>query len=544
MSSPVCLPDPAAMDFLADLLAVFGRTHPMLLHLPIGLLVGLGVMEWFASRREGDPAPRVFVVLTAVTAFVAAASGWMLHEEEGYGSSVTLERHEWLGIATMAFAIACCVLHIRGKVKAYRISLGIAVLLLLPTGHLGAEMTHGKGFLLEPFGADPAEDYAPITIPTAEEEEAFAATFTSVIEPILHARCTKCHGSRKVKGELRLDTPEHIRKGGEGGAVLAATAEEAELYRRLLLPLDHDDHMPPESKTQLVDVEIELLRLWLDAGAPFEGEFDLGNADPFEDLTLVKGGEGASVELAPSSPARDAAFEAAVTAVQTELVHVAPVEPGSAWLVVSFAAVAQDTDDAMVERLLAPLSPFVQELSLSRTRVTDVILPTLAAMPELVRLDLGRTLVQDEGLRALEGHPRLERLSLYATDLTDASADVFQSLPNLRHIDLWSTAHTPEGLATLRTTLADVTIDAGDSFEAEPLEVEPELVFTGDAPLVDAPPEAAAPAILEPINSACPVSGKSIDPRYTVVHAGRVIGFCCPNCPKTFWDDPSAYAVE
>ncbi|MDZ4828772.1 MAG: YHS domain-containing protein, partial [Phycisphaerae bacterium] len=54
---------------------------------------------------------------------------------------------------------------------------------------------------------------------------------------------------------------------------------------------------------------------------------------------------------------------------------------------------------------------------------------------------------------------------------------------------------------------------------------------------------AALPS-LKPINAVCPVSGTPVDPRYTIVYEGKVIGFCCPNCPKKFWDDPKAFAEK
>ncbi len=42
------------------------------------------------------------------------------------------------------------------------------------------------------------------------------------------------------------------------------------------------------------------------------------------------------------------------------------------------------------------------------------------------------------------------------------------------------------------------------------------------------------------INTVCPVSGAPIKPEYQVLYKGKVIGFCCPNCPKTFWENPEA----
>jgi YHS domain-containing protein len=81
------------------------------------------------------------------------------------------------------------------------------------------------------------------------------------------------------------------------------------------------------------------------------------------------------------------------------------------------------------------------------------------------------------------------------------------------------------------------------------LETEGEIEFTSDAPDYDADPNADASesetvVSLAPINTVCPVSGKPVVAQYSVVFDGRVIGFCCPNCPKTFWDDPQTFLAK
>ncbi|MGB0951713.1 MAG: c-type cytochrome domain-containing protein [Planctomycetota bacterium] len=536
------------MENFADILAVFGRMHPMVLHLPIGLLMGLGVMEFLAARKRGGPAARGWYLLAAITAFIAAASGWRLHEEDGFASSITMERHEWVGIGTMAVAIAACVFRYRGKVNQARWALALACLLLLPTGHLGAEMTHGKGFLFEPLQEEVAGDHSitdPFTTDTSDGP--LMANYEEHIAPLLAARCTKCHGSRKVKGELRLDTPEHILAGGEGGAILASPAEDAEIYRRLRLPLEHDDHMPPESKTQLLDAEIDLLRLWVEAGAPFEQGFALGEEAHLPDAPTQDKDQGkdqdqiedpSSQDLASAqNPTDDPAYQAALATLHTALVHVQPIEPGSPELWIDFAAIADQAEDDLVLALLSPLHAHIAELSLSRSAITDASLEWIATLPALTHLDLASTSITDAGLGHLAQHPSLQQLNLSRTQVSAESTPLLQELPSLTHLWLWESGFTPEQIASLRTAIPNVLLVAGDSFENTPLEVEPDLVFTSDAPLIDAPPASAETNFLQPQNTLCPVSNKPVDPRYSIIHEGNVIGFCCPNCPKTFWDN-------
>ena len=56
----------------------------------------------------------------------------------------------------------------------------------------------------------------------------------------------------------------------ENGAVLVpGKPDESPLLQRCLLPLDHDDHMPPDGKPQPTAEELAALRAWIAAGAPF-----------------------------------------------------------------------------------------------------------------------------------------------------------------------------------------------------------------------------------------------------------------------------------
>jgi hypothetical protein len=89
--------------------------------------------------------------------------------------------------------------------------------------------------------------------------------FRNQIAPLLRARCLRCHGGEHPKGDLDLTTRKNVLEGGAGGAVLKpgqATASRLYVYVR-------DRKMPP--KKPLAAAEVELLRRWIDAGAPWEG---------------------------------------------------------------------------------------------------------------------------------------------------------------------------------------------------------------------------------------------------------------------------------
>src|SRR5262245_14159121 len=88
--------------------------------------------------------------------------------------------------------------------------------------------------------------------------------FERDIQPILTAHCSKCHGGDATKAGLDLRTPPMIQRGGDHGPVLAKTAGESILYQKVA-----SGAMPPAGELRLQPAQIERLRLWIDAGAPF-----------------------------------------------------------------------------------------------------------------------------------------------------------------------------------------------------------------------------------------------------------------------------------
>ena len=107
--------------------------------------------------------------------------------------------------------------------------------------------------------AKPAPDPAP-TIDYAHN-----------IKPILDARCCSCHGPKRHKAGLRLDTARWIRKGGDGGAVIVPGSSANSILIARVSGAEGEARMPPAGEP-LSPGEIALLRAWIDAGAPAPDE--------------------------------------------------------------------------------------------------------------------------------------------------------------------------------------------------------------------------------------------------------------------------------
>jgi hypothetical protein len=106
--------------------------------------------------------------------------------------------------------------------------------------------------------------------------------YASQIKPLLAARCYACHGALKQEGGLRLDTGEAIRRGGDSGAAaVVSTPGDSPLLVRVSAT-DIAERMPPEAEGEpLKAVEIDLLKRWVESGAPSPAD-EKPEADPRE----------------------------------------------------------------------------------------------------------------------------------------------------------------------------------------------------------------------------------------------------------------------
>lgn len=254
----------------ADLGLFIGRFHPLLVHLPIGLITLVFVLEVLGRwRRFGHAtaANGIILALAAPAAVASAGCGWLLSNDGGYDPQL-LAWHKWLGVGVAAACTLALLFRWLERRVAYSVVLTAACLGLVVASHFGGSLTHGSDYLTRhapvPLRGLLGGRGGPDTVSQSPEETVFAST----VLPVLERTCVSCHGPEKAKSDLRLDTLAAVRKGGKNGPVLKpGDSSVSPLVQRLLLPPDHDDRMPPEGKPQPTVEEIAALKRWIDAGA-------------------------------------------------------------------------------------------------------------------------------------------------------------------------------------------------------------------------------------------------------------------------------------
>jgi hypothetical protein len=110
------------------------------------------------------------------------------------------------------------------------------------------------------LSAEPRPDPAP-----TQEQVAF---FEKSIRPVLVRECYSCHASTaaKVRGGLKLDTRDAVRKGGEDGpAVVPGDPRNSLLIKAIR---HEDDHLKMPPKKKLADDVIADFERWVAMGAP------------------------------------------------------------------------------------------------------------------------------------------------------------------------------------------------------------------------------------------------------------------------------------
>jgi uncharacterized membrane protein/mono/diheme cytochrome c family protein len=440
-----------------------GPFHPVLVHLPIGILLLACLFQWLVLRdayKKLEPAIGIALFWGMIFAFLSCITGFMLSQSGDYEGDL-VGRHQWLGISVATVAIVQYYLYKRSVNAGFARWLALILFVLIViTGHLGGSLTHGSDYLTKSFSGE-GEVSKSIRKPIPDIQAALV--YADVVQPLFQEKCYGCHGPNKQKGKFRLDQPDFILIGGkEGNDVLPGNPSESEMVKRLLLERNEEHHMPPKEKPQLTENEIALLHWWVETGASFDKQVkDL--AQPEKIKPVLTSMQGAGIEKKPivDIPEKETgkASESAIKKLKERGAMVLPVAQNSNYLMVNFV-----TTDSLKDKdleLLVPIREQLIWLKLSDQPVSDDAMKTIGKLSNLTRIQLDHTAITDKGLVPLQQLSNLVYLNLVGTKITSAGLSQLKSLNKLQQIYLYQTAIGKSDWEGLKNIFPKAVLDSG-----------------------------------------------------------------------------------
>lgn len=473
-----------------DLVTLVGHFHPLLVHLPIGVLVFALIISVLPLKQRANMAPALSLslLISSFSALAACVAGYLLSLSGEY-DLVLVERHQWLGIATCILSFTAFYV-----VRYRRILLWSTVLTMVIASHLGGTITHGEGYFFSlgsntdesrhaaPNNVQPTTGLSGVLQDSVDAAYAIESTdaegtnsptaslvaeakqvfiYRDEIVPILESKCYGCHSAVKKKGGLRLDTEKFIRAGGKNGSIIARdNPNSSVLFSYLVLPIDDEMHMPPKGKKQLDGADIARIHRWIAAGAPFGATIEqavsrepvsagyaAANAVATKAAGYAAANAVASNTAGPEDSGGSIDYAAGLSATTaTKLVKpVLPSIPAG-----DPAAIGILTQQGVIV-LPIPETGFGLHVNFINVQSVDrTLLEALNKVAEqVVELKFTNQRLGVEQLQWLAPFRNLSKLQLERTGITDQGMTILGSYTNLETLNLYGNAVTDTGLLAL-----------------------------------------------------------------------------------------------
>jgi len=438
---------------LLEISQFLGRLHPLIVHLPIGILFVILLFELLGYKSRyrylRDAIPLLSWLFFACTLF-AGIFGYILSLDGNYPGPL-VSQHQWAGIILCLLALGMAFLQSDWFHKKYRFpvlvqtSIWVVIALLTTyTGHQGGSLTHG-------------EDYLSLEVlieqkrPKPDSVEA-ALVYEDVIQPLLIRRCGQCHNEGKKKGQLSVTNLAKLLKGGKTGpALVPGDPEKSELIHRIKLDPSDEKFMPTDGKTPLTAEETTLLTWWVKEAGAAGGKSLASLAVSPEIRSIVakqlgmeagNGGEAAKETTEQLNIPPGLAIKADSTAIRQLraagfMVRLLLREPE---LLDITLPEGTKLDWKTIEGPLSSLSKHTLWLNLAGNNLTEKELQVLTEFTNLEKLRLDKNPVGDEILPLLEPLQRLEAINLVGTRISEAGVAKLKAAGAIKRVYYWESS--------------------------------------------------------------------------------------------------------
>ena len=422
-----------------------GRLHPLILHFPVAFIVLLVVLNLFRKSLDEPSYEKIQTFLLSVTALttaIAVIMGFFLHLE-GYGST-SMAVHKWTGLA---LGYLCYILLLTDyRTWLHKGVLYISFITVIVAGHYGANLTHGSDFITQPLAEAKTQEFDP-TQPL----------FVSMVQPILKSKCVSCHNPDKHKGGLDLSSLSTIEKGGDNGPLwLANNVDESAIIKRALLPISHEDHMPPEGKKQLTAQDLALLKAWIAHGAnPNVALSELADQDSLHVVASH------IIEKFHSGPQYAFGFADKETIEQLNSPYRNVIQKSISSPAVEATIYGRSTFKIDYLKELSKIKEQLISLNLSNLPITDTDLKHIAQFENLEHLNLTNTDITNESIQLFSSFKQLSSLSLSGTSINKEILEHLKSFAALNEVYLWNTSIADTMLVPYRKSMPEVNFELG-----------------------------------------------------------------------------------
>jgi len=417
---------------------IIGRFHPLIVHLPIGMLILAFILE-LASRKAKfahlQTAMPFILLVTIASAILAWFTGWIMPKEGDFDERL-VSLHFWFALAVTFGTILLYFLHQRKDTnlgKYYFPLFVLNMLLLTLAGHFGGSLTHGEDFLTKAKTDSTEQTVLDVNTLLAYED---------IIEPILKKNCYSCHNEGKKKGGLIMTTLADLETGGDEGPVLIkGNAQKSPLINRLHLPIEDEKHMPPKGKRAPNENEVKLLEWWIDNGAKTDTR--IGDIEKSEEISkILKGYETSTSQL--NTKGLTSIEPEQINKLKEKGITVYPESAESLFASASFSR-DQNLKKSKINKLKS-IAKNITGIDLSFTNMDDGMMSALASFTNLQKIKLQKTNVTSKGLKHLAKLEHLKSVNLYGTKVDDSAFENLRKLPSLTSLYLWQTEVSEDSL--------------------------------------------------------------------------------------------------
>ncbi len=436
-----------------------GKMHPLFLHFPIvlGTLIGI---YYLVDKKNSVDEKNVHAILVgnAFLSSMVAILGIFLSKQDSYDEQMIF-LHQWGGVAIAFISWALIYLQKSQIFKSkynYRVQFSIVYLLVIIIfTHKGAQLTHGANVINFPQ-KEVANELQAVKAVT----DSNATLYVKAVAPILQQKCVGCHGADKVKGELLLNTPANILKGGKDGNILSFDKDkESMLFERIHLDITHKKHMPPEGKTQLTTEEVAILSRWIKAGGDFKVKmrelaktdslFLLANKYTPVDNTKVIGKTGL-----PDLKKYNSSY-----------CTVNYLFNGSDAIEVNFFQ--RNFYSQAVLKKLENVKDQIIRLNMQSMPLTSEDINIISQFNNVENINLNYTSLDIKAIEPLKQLKKLKYLSICGIKFSEAELNAFLKGATFSKINVWSNVNNQAQLEKLAAQYPKIKFTIGDNLENE-----------------------------------------------------------------------------